>query len=141
MTDKKVVIMRGVSGSGKSTFIKNHFPDAVVCSADKYYYDKNGNYNWDGSKVGSAHAFSRTCFKSALQCKKPLVVVDNTNTRLKEFKFYLTMADQHGYDVTVIRLEVPLEVLFGRNVHGVPDETVQAMYDRMEPFEGETVVV
>ena len=134
-----VIIMRGVSGSGKSTYIKEHFSDAVVVSADKYFM-KDGKYNFDATKLGSAHGQCRARFKAALQAGKPLVVVDNTNTRAKEFKAYVKIAVEHYYAVRVVRLDVPLEDLYGKNVHGVPDENVKSMYDRMEPFENEEVV-
>ena len=32
--------MRGISGCGKSTWIKNHHPDAVVASADDAIHRK-----------------------------------------------------------------------------------------------------
>jgi predicted kinase len=137
---KQVVIMRGVSGSGKSTYIKEHFADATVVSADKYFYNKEGEYKFDGSKLGQAHGSCRARFESALKADKTLVVVDNTNTRCKEFKSYLKTAEDNGYEVRVVRLDVPLASLYGRNLHGVPDESVKAMHGRMEPFEGEEVV-
>lgn len=137
--DKQVIIMRGVSGSGKSTYIKENFADAVVVSADKYFM-KEGKYCWDASKIGAAHGQCRARFKQALSKSKELVVVDNTNTKLSEFKGYLSVAEEYGYKVEVVRLDVPLDTLYGRNVHGVPDASVKAMHDRMQPYEGELVV-
>jgi len=137
---KTVIILRGVSGSGKSTYIQENFPDAVVVSADKYFYNKEGEYKFDATKLGQAHGSCRARFESALKSKKALVVVDNTNTRLKEFKAYMDMARSYDYEVSVVRLDVPLEALYGRNVHGVPDATVKAMYERMEPYVGEEIV-
>ena len=137
---KKVVIMRGVSGSGKSTYIKEHFPEAVVVSADKYFM-KDGEYKFDYTKLAQAHGSCRARFASALKAEKTLVVVDNTNTRHKEFKDYFWTAKVHGYEVLVVRLDVALGDLYGKNTHGVPDESVKAMYERMEPFKGEQVVV
>ena len=137
---KTVIILRGVSGSGKSTYIQENFPDAVVVSADKYFYNKEGEYNFDATKLGQAHGSCRARFESALKAQKALVVVDNTNTRFKEFQYYVDMGHRYSYDVRLVRLVVPLEALYGRNVHGVPDAIVKAMYDRMEPFPGEELV-
>ena len=48
---KKLIILRGVPGSGKSTYAKNlikYLTDvgftAVSYEADTYFYDKDGNY-------------------------------------------------------------------------------------------------
>lgn len=37
----RCVITRGLPGSGKSTYIKNNYPDVVACSADNAFM-KNG---------------------------------------------------------------------------------------------------
>ena len=33
----EVIVMQGVSGSGKSTYIKNNLPNATVVSADHFF--------------------------------------------------------------------------------------------------------
>lgn len=138
--EKQVVIMRGASGSGKSTYVRKHFSDAKVCSADFFHYDKDGNYNWKPENIGKAHAECYSSFKRALKDEKPLVVLDNTNTILKEFKPYLELARTFGYDVKVIRMTTPLNETLGRNVHNVPDETVKKMYNRVQKYPGEKLV-
>ena len=140
MSDKKVIILRGPSGSGKSTYIKNHLPDAFVCSADNYFNDAEGNYNFDAKKLGQAHGTCRLSFKQAVLDNTPVIVVDNTNTKLKEMEPYIDVAINHGYKVEVVRLTVPLDKLYGRNTHGVPDEAVKRMNDRMQDYPGEKVV-
>ena len=137
---RKVIIMRGASGSGKSTYTNKNHPDAVVCSADSYFVDKDGNYNWDPKKIGFAHTSCQKSFKMALDRSEPLIVVDNTNTTVKEFKFYLDAARDHGYDVEVVRIETPLDVAAARNVHNVPFDAVKRMKGRMVDFLGEKIV-
>ena len=56
--DKTLVIMRAQSGSGKSTYVKNNFPTAFVCSADYYHIDESGAYKWSADNAGRAHTFS-----------------------------------------------------------------------------------
>ena len=49
---KKLFLVRGLPGSGKSTFAKALVgSDFLVCEADKFFYDKEGNYNFDATKV------------------------------------------------------------------------------------------
>jgi len=132
MTDSRVVILRGPSGSGKSTYIKNNLPGAVVCSADDYHYNAAGVYDWRPANIGPSHKFCMTKFKEALDNGDPLIVVDNTNTTLKEIEPYVKFAREYDADIEIVRLDIPLEKLYGRNVHGVPDTTVKAMNDRMQ---------
>jgi uridine kinase len=97
MNKTTVIVLRGVSGSGKTTFAKllasqwGYF----VASADDYFTDIDGNYNFDASKLGDAHAFCRKNFQIALN--NPLcrgVIVANTNTKESEFSFYENAAKE-----------------------------------------------
>ena len=52
---KRLIIMQGHSGSGKSTFIKEiarlGIHEGIAISTDKYFYDDEGNYNFDENKL------------------------------------------------------------------------------------------
>jgi predicted kinase len=128
---KQVVILRGTSGSGKSTFIKNSFPQAVVCSADHFFLDNDGNYNFDPKALGKAHSQCQYKFSRALDEGMSCIIVDNTNTRAKEMRPYINMANEADYDILIVRLEVAPEVAASRNVHGVPADVVRAMCERL----------
>ncbi len=57
---KVMFINRGLPGSGKSTLSKKikelyGSEKTVVCSADDFFTDKDGNYNWVENKLGEAH--------------------------------------------------------------------------------------
>ena len=56
---KKLYIVRGLPGSGKSTFAEALVgSDFLVCEADKYFM-VDGEYKFDGSKLKDAHEWSR----------------------------------------------------------------------------------
>ena len=125
--NRRVVIMRGISGSGKSTYIKKHLPGAFVCSADDFFVGSDGTYNFVEEKLRDAH---KTCFRKflgALSDWRELIVVDNTNTQLFEFSGYIGLAQAYDYPVEVVQLDTPVEVASARNLHGVPATIVQAM--------------
>jgi len=131
MSNNKIVtIMRGISGSGKSTYIKNNLPMSLVCSAD-HFFIKNNVYDFDAKKLGLAHESCKNKFKKAIKEGISSIVVDNTNTQVREMQFYFDYAKNHGYDVNIVRLHAPVAVCAGRNAHGVPLEAVQRMNDRM----------
>ena len=132
MIDREMVIMRGYPGSGKSTYINKYFPDAVVCSADLHMVDLAGNYDFQPEKLGYAHKSCRNDAREALVAGETLIVIDNTNTRLREYKDYLKLARTYGYHVRFVRMDTPVDVAASRNTHGVPHATVERMAGRMD---------
>ena len=137
---RTVTVLRGISGAGKSTYTRNNHPNAVVCSADNFFINSDGVYNFDRNLLGKAHDWCKAQFETALQQGQDDVVVDNTNTTMREMKFYVDKAKQYGYELTVVRLVVDPVIAAGRNLHGVPMEGVQAMQNRFQDFPGETIV-
>lgn len=136
---RTINILRGISGAGKSTYTRNNFPSASVFSADNFFMH-NGIYEFDPNLLGRAHDWCKHQFERALQRGDDEVVVDNTNTTLRELKFYVEAAAEYGYTLSVIRLVVDPTIAADRNLHGVPAEKVQQMQDRFQDFPGEIVV-
>ena len=133
---KELFLLRGLPGSGKSTLANSIVgSDFLVCEADKYFYDKEGNYNFDGSKLKDAHEFCRNTVETYM--KDSLVndqfyrkiVVSNTFTQKWEMDIYFTLAKTYGYQVYSIIVE---NRHGGVNQHGVPAEAVARMRDRFE---------
>lgn len=119
----KVVIMRGIPGAGKSTYIAKHFPGACVCSADHYFLQENGEYLFDPSLLGKAHAQCMMGYLHALHSgRADVVVVDNTNCNAVEYAPYAAVAAAYGIEFEIITLVVSLETS-SRNIHGVPEKT------------------
>lgn len=129
---KKLKIMRGISGSGKSTYTRKNFPGALVCSADQEFIGPDGVYIFDPKKLGEAHLGCWRKTHEALMRGEELVVVDNTNTQLWEMSPYVQMGNALGYEVEIIRMDTPAHVAAARNVHGVPADKVRAMADRFQ---------
>ena len=126
----KLTILRGISGSGKSTYAEENYPNAAICSADDYFI-MDGNYNFDPSKLSEAHG---SCFRWANNylsegCD---VVIDNTNTQVWEMAPYILLAQSMHAKIEIIRIECNPSVAAKRNVHGVPEHIITRMCDRME---------
>lgn len=122
----KVYILRGISGSGKTTYILNNFPEALVCSAD-HFFMKDGQYVFDQKLLGKAHQYCFRTFIEAIQSKAPLICVDNTNTSAWQISPYYIAAETFGYDVEIIELNVDPEVAAKRNLHGATDRIIKGM--------------
>lgn len=129
----KLVLIRGVPGSGKSTYAKNNISDYVNLEADMYFM-RDGEYKYDPRKIKDAH---RWCFNEA---KKNLlagknVVVSNTFTRIFEMQNYIDFAEKHNIKFKVFRMDNQF-----KNIHGVPDDVLKKMKARFEDYPGEEIV-
>lgn len=120
---KRVVLIRAVSGAGKSTFAEMLAPDSCICCADDFFTDEDGNYNFDASKLGQAHKACRDKYLKLLDHPyADTIVVANTNTKESDYKFYLDEAEKRGIMVFSLVLE---NRHGGKNVHGVPDNVLE----------------
>ena len=131
---KKIFLMMGIPGGGKSTWIRSNLPsDAVVCSADHFFVNDDGIYIWKKELLHKAH---RVCFDKYLAALDTsdvsCVVVDNTNTKRADMRQYVVEANNRGYDVNIVAITVDPEVAAQRNVHGVPNETIKKMYSQIQ---------
>ena len=105
-----VFLMRGLPGSGKS-FVVNAITELyneckpVICTADQFFYDKNGIYRWDPMRLKDAHEFCQTTFKNALKEGKKMIIVDNTNVTAWEMRQYFIPASRASYTYRVIVAE------------------------------------
>lgn len=126
---KKLVVLRGLPGSGKSTYQRSHFPDAVVASADQYFM-VDGEYRFKPALLGEAHGACCRTVIGALQAGAELIVVDNTALSSVEIAPYILLAQAHGYSAEIITLRCDPATAAARNVHGVPAEII---LNRMVP--------
>lgn len=132
---KILTLVRGLPGSGKSTFANFVWNDYAICEADKFFYDKEGNYNFDGSKIKQAHEWCRNEVEIRMKDNQanpqyyPEIVVSNTFTQEWEMEAYYELAKKYGYLVISIIVE---NRHGGKNVHGVPDEKLEQMRNRFQ---------
>jgi len=125
---KTVIILRCYSGSGKSTFAKQINSNFKTVSADNYFYDDHGNYNFDPTKLGDAHADCKRKFEKFLEVGEN-VIVDNTNVVDEHCKFYDNLAKEYEYAVFWVMVENRQST---KNQHGVPSATLHQMMTNLK---------
>ena len=100
----------------------------MVCTADDYF-EQNGQYNFDATKLGAAHKQSMDKFDKALMDPNVAnIVVANTNTKPRDYKHYVDQAAKVGAKVIYVVLEKRHD---NPNVHNVPDEALQRQHDNL----------
>jgi predicted kinase len=123
--EKILYIVRGIPGSGKSTFAKTlggqHY------EADMFFIDGNGEYKFDGSKIKLAHNWCMIQTQKAMVDDEPKIVVSNTFTQEWEMETYFKLAEENGYKVFTIIVE---NRHGGVNQHGVPEDKIEQMKNR-----------
>jgi predicted kinase len=131
----KIKILRGGSGAGKSTWVKNNHSDAKVFSADLYFM-VDGEYKFDPAKLGAAHAQCLRSFIEHIQTDahdyERVAIVDNTNTSVSEFAPYAQTALAYGHDVEILTFVYDPIVAHARNTHGTPLKACIEMHRRIQ---------
>ena len=132
---KVLILLRGLPGSGKTSFANLIWSSFVICEADQYFYDEKGNYNFDRNKLGEAHKWCQekveTFMKDNINNPQfyPEIIVSNTSTTEKEIQPYIDLAEKYGYIVVSLIVE---NRHGNKSVHGVPDETIERMRTRFD---------
>lgn len=131
--ENELILVRGASGSGKSTFSKKEFPDYNHYEADMYFY-KNGIYTFDPSRLSLAHKWCQASTRVALEDGKN-AIVSNTFIMLWEIQPYIDMANELNIPVTIYRSNNEYQ-----NTHGCPDNIVARMKSRIEDIPNEILI-
>ena len=76
-------ILRGLPGSGKSTIadalLRQYKGHAVVCSADYYRYNKDGEYVWHEHTLQETHSKCQQRAQKFAALKKPVLIIGKSN--------------------------------------------------------------
>ena len=130
-----LILLRGLPGSGKSTLgeiILHSFKsnnENMVISADDFFIDVNGNYNFDPSKLKEAHNDCLLRCVDRMKNEIVKIVVANTFTQEWEMESYYELAKKYGYMVISMIVE---NRHGGTNEHGVPADKIELMKNRFE---------
>ena len=149
---KKLIILRGHQGSGKSTYARqllkgfelSYFGSATfeISYDNTLIRQNNGEYNWTPENIKVA---METAWKDYMEFVKEhtrkdenvLIVHSATNRTLKSFKKYIDFAKARKYDIEIIRLSD-----FYENEHNCSDRIVAETFITIEqnPVEGEVIL-
>ena len=130
-----LILIRGIPGSGKSTFAKQLSKEipAPMFEADMFFETKDG-YKLDETKLRFAHEFCFNNVKKALENHKDCIVA-NTFSRFREIKPYLDLGHEYNATIMIYRMSGHYQ-----NVHNVPDETVKKIENRFVDIPDEIII-
>lgn len=142
MSNKQLIIIRGPSGTGKTT-LASHLGGIQFYNwfeADMWMFDpQTGKYCFKRENLADCHRRCQTSADEAMRDGIGPVIVSNTACSLRELRPYLDLAKAHGYSVRIIRTAGPwrVEELLARNIHDVPREAMQRFIDRYRAHDDE----
>jgi predicted kinase len=133
-TQGELILLRGLPGSGKSTLAKiilqlRSTDEPEVLSADDFFEDKEGDYNFDPTKLKEAHNYCQFRCSERMRQQRARIVVANTFTQEWEMDEYFKMAERYNYRVHTVIVE---NRHGNKNVHGVPEDKLQQMKNRFQ---------
>ncbi len=146
----RLIIGRGIPGSGKSTAVKVLQSEigGIILSTDEIvsstyrFKDGEGNwcekniYLWNSDMVKESHYVNKMKCHTAMSKGISPIFIDNTNITFNEIEPYVLMAKNFGYQVEYILPNSSWkdnpEECFVKNTHNVPLEVIKRMAAKFE---------
>lgn len=135
-----VILMSGISGAGKDTWIQARFDaeNALVVSADNYFM-RDGVYTFDPSLLPAAHGkclrdFVEVVRLSAFVRVSTLpdnLIVNNTNLSTEELAPYVALASAYGFPIELVTIQCAPHIAAARSLHVNAIHVLKSMHDRL----------
>jgi len=127
---KTLLILIGPPGSGKSTLAKSYQEaqarqgiEVSIHSTDDQFM-KDGKYCFDRNKLGAYHTNNLIMACKDMDHGVPIVIIDNTNVKARDYKGYVIAAKERGYTVELKKMDTDLDTCIARNAARTPDRKV-----------------
>jgi len=153
---KRLVLMRGIPGSGKSYKAKelayHHIIDGgrslAICATDDYHM-VDGEYVFNADMLGQFHELNQKRAEQFMRCETELVIIDNTNIKRRDMKSYRDSGEKLGYTVEEVivgkdqllpslddadphKFNDYIDFCTKRNTHSVPRDAIEKMARRFQ---------
>lgn len=139
---RKIVILRGAQGAGKSTFVKNQGLEGFTISPDNIRISMGGIIMSPEGKMVINPTNDKKVWEeierllNEKMARGEFIVLDATFQRAQDFKMPVQLANKHRYEVYCVDFSsVPQNIAIKRNLQRetykqVPEEVVAQAYQR-----------
>ena len=130
---KNLLLVRGASGSGKTTFVEKFIENVSLSIATDDFFVLDGIYTFNHSYLAEYHQRCIDGVESEMETPSTEgycnIVVHNTFTKDWEMQPYLVLADKYKYMVHTLIVE---NRHGSESIHDVPQPAVDAQRERFE---------
>ena len=133
MPEQRVVVLVGLPGSGKSTWVAGQ--KGVAISSDELRRWLRDDAT-DQSIHGLVFRLMRNFVRMRITLGAPVTYVDATNLTRKHRRPFVKIAEQMGCVCEAVFFDLPVEECVRRNegrTRQVPPDVIRAMAERLEP--------
>ena len=130
--ERQITVIRGLPGSGKSTYARNMWPDAFIVEGDQYYTWSDNVYRFGENRFRSDD-FVVNMVMYAAKMEAPHIVVTCTSPNLDTACRIFGLAAEYHYKPVLIWLEyngADLKTYCECTRHHVPEDVIQSMQDK-----------
>lgn len=125
-----MIIIRGASGSGKTTYSEKFVEDGYVRVESDDFFMVDGIYKWDQSKL--TDIFRKQFIKvTRYLFSGQSVVVPGCFTKLNHMAEYILFCEYYNIAYEIYEMKTQYQ-----NVHGVTADKVESMRTRFQPYAG-----
>jgi len=130
---QRIVILVGLPGSGKSTYLERLGVTSLSSDAIRLLLaDDVSNQTIHGRVFSTL----RHLVRQRLAIGRPVTYVDATHLTRRERRPYVKIAQKYGCQIEALFFDVPLEVCLERNrarARVVPEDAMRMMAAKLEP--------
>ena len=138
--EKEVIIVRGISGIGKDSYVHYNELDKkglfATVSSDDYFYNKNDEYIFDIKCISKSNAYCLDKFHIYLQSKVPRIYLTNVNNKIWMYSNFINIAKSYKYNVKIVEIVCDsidyLKYFNFRSKHNVPITFSKKTYNEWE---------
>lgn len=128
MSDKILILLRGLPGSGKTTLAhllsEEKYP---VYSIDDYFTDEKGNYHFKFEENHLAYKKCEENIRQSMKNSESKIFVHNTCTMEWEMEMYFKLSAEFNYQLHILTVE---NYHATKNVHDITNDQIQKMAEK-----------